>query len=137
MTEELKVVEEKECNCPVCKLLKSDCTKKFIATVLASFIGCSLAILLFAPKKPPRIHKCPPPHVKMWDKQIPPHYRDFQRPMPYHMYKSEWKRHSEFRKNCSGKDGFKRPDVRKGCPRKFEKGDNKPLPKPNTENTNK
>lgn len=28
-------VEEKECNCPVCKFLKSDCLKKFTAVTLA------------------------------------------------------------------------------------------------------
>ena len=125
MSEELNVVEEKkECNCPVCNLLKSDCTKKFVAMTLASFIGCSLAILAFAPKKPPRMHKCPPPCVKMWDKKIPPHFRDYNRPTHYYMYKGEMKRHGEFRKGDFRKDDFRRikdgrPDFNKKCPKKF------------------
>ena len=137
MSEELNVVEEKkECNCPVCKLLKSDCTKKFVAMTLASFIGCSLAILLFAPKKPPRMHKCPPPCIKMWDRQVPPpHFRKFDRPMPHHIYKSEMKRYGEFRKGDFRKDDFKRfkdgrPDFDKKCPKKFNKETKIQTPQP-------
>lgn len=102
MTDEnLNVVETektKECNCPVCKLLKSDGLKKFLAVTLASFIGCSLAILVFAPKKhfphPKRPH---PPYMRMIDRPMPPHndFRNFDGP-----------RHKEFRgehKNFKGK----------------------------------
>ena len=51
MTDE-NLTNEKECNCICCKILKSEGCKKFLLTVLASFIGCSLAILLFVPKPP-------------------------------------------------------------------------------------
>lgn len=132
MSEELKVVEEKECNCVVCKVLKSDCTKKFVAMTLASFIGCSLAILAFAPKKPPRMHKCPPPYVKMLDRQVPPpHFRNFDRPMQNHINKGEMKRHGEFRNDDFNKDDFRkmrdgRPDFDKKSPKNFD-GDMKKL----------
>ena len=82
---EVKVEEKKECNCPVCKILKSDCTKKFLATILASFIGCSLAILAFLPR-PNFVNKrpCPPPpYVKMYDRQMPPReFRGYDRQVP-------------------------------------------------------
>ncbi len=117
MTEEKNsVLEEKNCNCPVCKFLKSDCTKKFFAVVLASFIGCSLAILVFAPKKhqrPPRHHA---PYMRVIDRPLPPPmYRhrvnpDFRSKCPcreIHIYKSEAPRHPQFKKN--------------NCPRNFNK----------------
>lgn len=67
------VAEEKECKCPVCTFLKSDGLKKFLAVVLASFIGCSLAILAFAPKKhyphPKRPHA---PYMRVMDRPLPP-----------------------------------------------------------------
>lgn len=85
MTEEnLNVVvdDKKECNCPICKILRSDEAKKFLAVVLASFIGCSLALVVFAPKK----HHYPPrnqaPCMRMMDRPLPPQgeYRDRQLP---------------------------------------------------------
>lgn len=140
MTEELNVVEEKkECNCPICKALKSDWTKKFLTTVLATFVGCSLAILAFGPKHPPKMFKCPPPCVKMMDRPMSPHYyKNFNRPMPPYMYKGELKRHGEF-KRCHAKKGDfrrfegKRPEFKKGCPRKIQDSDKKPVATPNVE----
>lgn len=81
MTDEV-LNEEKQCNCICCKLWKSECFRKFLMTLLASFIGCSLAILLFAPKPPkmpcPKfMHKGP-----MMERPLPPppymHHRDFR-----------------------------------------------------------
>ena len=130
MTEEkINVVDEKvECNCPVCKFLKSDCTKKFIAMTLASFIGCSLAILAFAPKKPAHFKKCPPPYMKMYDRPIPPpEFHKYHHKMKYHQFKKDdfrrdgdFKRGRDFRYN----NDFKRierkdSDFKKGCPKKF------------------
>ena len=106
MTDEI-VKNEKECNCICCKILKSECFRKFLMTLLASFIGCSLAVLLFAPK-PPKIpchrfmHKGP-----MMERPFPPqpymHHRDFRG--------GEFKRHH-------------RPPMgnfeRKGIPERFE-----------------
>lgn len=127
MSEELNVVEEKkDCNCPVCKLLKSDCTKKFLTMTLASFIGCSLAILAFAPKKPPRMYKCPPPCMKMMDRPFPPHhFKDFNRPMHPRMHKGDMKRHGEFKVYRIQKDEFRkcrdgRPNLKKDCPKKLD-----------------
>ena len=121
MTEEkINVIEEKqECNCPICKFLKSDCTKKFFAVVLASFIGCSLANIAFAPKKP----KFPPrhqvPYVKIIEKQLPP-------PMPWQMKPQDY---PGFYKNCPCREvhvykseRLQRPDfIKDNCPRKFDK----------------
>lgn len=106
---EVKVEEKKECNCPVCKLLKSDCTKKFLGVVLASFIGCSLAILAFAPKKPPCWKKmCPPPYHRMMPMPPMHHQGQFHKGMhpdfyKYKMRKGEFKHH----------EGLKRPDFQK------------------------
>ncbi len=102
MTEEKinVVAEEKhECNCPVCKILRSDCTKKFLLVVLASFIGCSLAILAFAPKKhqplPPYPHA---PYMQNFDRPMPPApgFKKFDRQRG-HEFRGERFRHSEFR----------------------------------------
>ncbi|MCM1010592.1 MAG: hypothetical protein NC390_06930 [Fusobacterium sp.] len=74
--------ETKECNCVVCKFLKSEGLKKFAAVTLASFIGCSLAILAFAPKKhhphPKRPHA---PYMRVMDRPMPPQgeFRHIQR----------------------------------------------------------
>ena len=76
------LTQEKECNCICCKILKSDCFKKFLLTVLASFIGCSLAVILFVPK-PPKM-PCPRFMYKgpMMERQLPPpymyHHKDFR-----------------------------------------------------------
>lgn len=92
-------VEEKECNCPVCKFLKSDCLKKFTAVTLASFIGCSLAILVFAPKKhhphPKRPH---PPYMRVMDRPLPPpgEFRHFDRHGGPE-FRGEAPRHKEFK----------------------------------------
>lgn len=93
------VVEEKECNCPVCKFLKSDCLKKFIAVILASFIGCSLAILAFAPKKhhpqPRHPHQ---PYMRVMDRPLPPpaEFRHFDRHGGPE-FRGEAPRHHEFK----------------------------------------
>lgn len=93
------VVAEKECNCPVCAFLRSDCLKKFLAVVLASFIGCSLAILAFAPKKhhpnPQRPH---PPYMRTMDRPLPPpgefrHFKHHGGPA----FRGEMPRHKDFR----------------------------------------
>lgn len=80
MTDEI-VKDEKECNCICCKILKSDCFKKFLMVLLASFIGCSLAILLFVPR-PPKMPCYKFRHVRpMMERQLPPpymHHRDFR-----------------------------------------------------------
>lgn len=93
------VKEEKTCNCPVCQFFRSDCTKKFFATILASFIGCSLALVVFTPfprhigKKP-----CPPPQMRMYDRQMPPRdFRGFHRPMPP-QFDKDFRRGGDFRK---------------------------------------
>jgi len=82
MTDEI-VKEEKNCECPFCKIVKCECCKKFLLVVLGSFIGCSLAILLFAPK-PPKM-PCPRfmPNGPMMERQLPPpapymHHKDFR-----------------------------------------------------------
>lgn len=113
MTEEklnvVEVEEPKKCNCPICTFLRSDELKKFLAVILASFIGCSLAILVFAPKKhfpnPKRPH---PPYMRMIDRPLPPpgEFRDFdrqggpefRRDIPrHHEFRGEAPRHHEFR----------------------------------------
>ena len=85
MTDEI-VREEKSCECPVCKILKCECCKKFLLVVVGSFIGCSLAILLFAPKPP----KMPCPkfmHGPMMERQLPPP------PLMHHKsYRGEFRR---------------------------------------------
>ena len=75
-----KLTNEKECNCICCRILKSECFKKFLLTVLASFIGCAIAVILFAPKPP----KMPCPRFMngpMMERQLPPpmyHHKDFR-----------------------------------------------------------
>lgn len=108
-------VEKTECNCPVCKLLKSDGLKKFLAVVLASFIGCSLAILAFAPKKHHPFPKRPfPPCMKMMDRPMPPAPHEFKR------IDGPGTHHKEFRR---GPHDFKRDF-------KHPKAPVKPTPEP-------
>ena len=79
MTDEnVKVTETEDttqCNCPVCKVLRSEETKKFLAVILASFIGCSLAILVFAPKRHHRMYRPLPQCRQFMDRPIPPAYQ--------------------------------------------------------------
>lgn len=88
MTDEVVVNEEKKCDCICCKIVKSECFRKFLAMLLASFLGCSLAILLFAPRPPKMpfpgfMRKCP-----MMERQFPP------APYMHHNgFKGEFKRH--------------------------------------------
>lgn len=92
MTEEkLNVVEvaddTQKCNCPICKFLRSDDLKKFLAVVLASFIGCSIALLVFAPKKHHPGPRPIPPYERMMDRPMPPiphqDFRNYNNPTPY------------------------------------------------------
>jgi len=126
MSDEQIKVEEKECNCICCKILKSDCTKKFLSVVLASFIGCSLALLVFAPK-PHHRGLCPCPRMEFrMDRPLPPvMHRGFDvRPD----FRGERKHFDYARCKKHGKDfrGKKidRPDFR------FEKFENfeRPIP---------
>lgn len=102
MTEEnLNVVveENKECNCVVCKALKSDCLKKFLAVVLASFIGCSLALLAFAPKKHHPMPRHHAPYMRVMDRPLPPpgEFRRMDRPV-HPEFRGNHPRHKEFRR---------------------------------------
>ena len=139
MTEEnlnvVEVQEQKKCDCPSCTCLRSDELKKFLAVILASFIGCSLAILVFAPKKHfPHSKRPHPPYMRVMDRPLPPpgEFRDFdrqggpefRRDIPrHHEFRGEAPRHHEYRgshhkmfrgehKNFDGKckKDFKRPD---------------------------
>lgn len=113
--EKLNVVveEKKECNCIVCKLLKSDCLKKFAAVTLASFIGCSLALLAFAPKKHHPMPRHPhAPYVKMMDRPMPPHreFRNFER-QGGPEFRGQRPRHHEFRGEHRKFKGGERPTL--------------------------
>jgi len=117
MSDEQVKAKEKDCNCICCKILKSECTKKFLATVLASFIGCSLALLAFAPPKPYRDHCPKPPMEYRMDRPCPQMMQKFEN---RHEFRGDrpnfenYKRHNEFRQvreqrpDFSGKQNFKR-----------------------------
>lgn len=112
------VEEKNECNCPICKVLRSEETKKFLAVILASFIGCSLAILVFAPKKHYTVPRHHAPYMKVIDRPLPPPgaFRHFDRQAGYHEFRGGHLKRHEFK----GQNSHRRLDLKREAPRKNE-----------------
>ncbi|MBQ7449955.1 hypothetical protein IJS77_00945 [bacterium] len=107
MSEEIKEEQTKKCEC------KGKCVKIFLMSVLASFLGCLIALCIFSAATKPKFPPQPMMHGPMYIQNIghgfnphQKHFKDFKGQRP------------DFQQNFRGQDiqrNFnQRPDFQRG-----------------------